>query len=177
MKGCAFRDVSERDMIFSFQFADKGSFSRIAPDLFDLLYANMNEIAPSGYCYEEDREVWLEAVVPAMEKENRQVVLIFADGAAAGYFQYYTTAETLMMEEFQLKRPYQGSGAFRALFSWLLPRLPDGLCFAEAYAHKLNLRSRAILEHLGLQCTGENKNGNSWHFKGAYGVLRDRYCR
>lgn len=163
-------------MTFTFRFADKQNFPQIAPALFDLLHANMSEIAPSGYCYEEDREVWLGAVVPAMEKENRQVVLIFADGAAAGYFQYYTTAETLMMEEFQLKRPYQGSGAFRALFSWLIPQLPVDLRFAEAYAHKRNLRSQVILEHLGLRRAGENKSGNSWYFKGPYGALRDRYC-
>ena len=116
-----------RWLTFTFRFVDKGSFSRVAPALFDLLYANMSEIAPSGYCYEEDRAVWMEAVVPAMEKENRQVVLIYADDVAAGYFQYYTNAERLMMEEFQLKRPYQGSGAFGALFSWLLPQLPQDL--------------------------------------------------
>ena len=164
-------------MLFTFSFANKQDFAQIAPELFDLLYTNMSEIAPSGYCYEEDRAVWMAAVVPAMEKENRQVVLIYADGARAGYFQYYTTAETLMLEEFQLKRPYQGSGAFGALFSWLLPRLPEDLRFAEAYAHKQNLRSQAILEHLGLQRTGENKSGNSWHFGGSYAPLLEKYCR
>ena len=108
-------------MTMSFRFVNKGEFPQFAPVLFDLLHANMSEIAPSGYCYEEDRDVWMEAVVPAMEKANRQVVLIDVDGVMAGYFQYYTTVDTLMLEEFQLKRPYQGSGAFGALFSWLLP--------------------------------------------------------
>ena len=164
-------------MTMSFRFVNKGEFPQFAPALFDLLHANMSEIAPSGYCYEEDRDVWMEAVVPAMEKANRQVVLIDVDGVMAGYFQYYTTVNTLMLEEFQLKGPYQGSGAFGALFSWLLPQLPEDLRFAEAYAHKQNLRSQAILEHLGLQRIGENKSGNYWHFKGLYWLLRTRYCR
>ncbi len=164
-------------MTFTFQYADKSGFPQMAPELFDLLYTNMSEIAPSGYCYEEDRAVWMEAVVPAMEKENRQVVLICADGIAAGYFQYYSTTDTLMLEEFQLKRPYQGSGAFGALFSWLLPILPGDLRFVKAYAHKQNLRSQGILEHLGLQKIGENKSGNSWQFQGPYAALREKYCR
>ena len=164
-------------MKFTFVFADKQNFAHIAPILFDLLYANMNEIAPSGYCYEEDRAVWMDAVVPAMEKEGRQVVLIYADDAAIGYFQYYTNAERLMMEEFQLKRSYQGSGAFGALFSWLLPQLPQDLPLVEAYAHKQNTHSQAILTHLGLQRVGENKSGNSWHFRGLYAALREKYCR
>ena len=164
-------------MRFTFELAGKRDFSKIAPDLFDLLYSNMSEIAPSGYCYEEDRAVWMEAVVPAMEKPNRQVVLIYADGLTAGYFQYYTTTDSLMMEEFQLKPVYQGSGAFGALFGWLLPRLSEDLQIVEAYAHKQNLRSQAILEHLGLRRMGENKSGNSWYFKGCYAVLKSRYCK
>ena len=164
-------------MTFTFQFVDKGIFSQVAPKLFDLLYANMSEIAPSGYCYEEDREVWMEAVMPAIEKANRQVVLIYADGIEAGYFQYYTTKESLMLEEFQLKQPYQGSGAFGALFSWLLPQLPEDLRFVEAYAHKQNLRSQAILGHLKLERVGENKSGNSWYFKGSCKALRNHYDR
>lgn len=164
-------------MHFTFELADKGAFSKFAPDLFDLLYNNMSEIAPSGYCYEEDRAVWMEAVVPAMEKPNRQVVLIYADGLTVGYFQYYTTAESLMMEEFQLKPMYQGSGAFGALFAWLLPHLSEDLQIVEAYAHKQNLRSQTILTHLGMQRVGENNSGNSWRFKGAYTRLKERYDR
>lgn len=163
-------------MIFTFQFTEKHDFARLAPDLFDLLHANMSEIAPSGYCYEEDRAVWLEAVVPAMEKENRHVVLLYADGAPAGYFQYYVTTDTLMMEEFQLKRPYQGSGIFAALFAWLLPGLPADLQFVAAYAHKSNEKSQAILAHLGLAQIGENKSGNSYFYRGSYANLREKYC-
>ena len=37
-----------------------------------------------------------------------------------------------MMEEFQLKPVYQGSGVFGTLFGWLLPRLSEDLQIVEA---------------------------------------------
>ncbi len=48
---------------------------------------------------------------------------------------------------------------------------------AEAYAHKCNEKSQAILERLGLVQMGENKSGNSYYYKGPYADLRAKYCR
>lgn len=42
----------------------------------------------------------------------------------------------------------------------------------EAYANKKNKKSQGILARLGLERIGENKNGNSYHFRGRYEALK-----
>ena len=34
------------------------------------------------------------------------------------------------------------------------------------YANKKNTRSQCLLEHLGFSCIGENRNGNSYRYRG-----------
>ena len=47
--------------------------------------------------------------------------------------------------------------------------------YVEAYANKKNLKSQSILKHLGLVESGENKNGNSFYYKGKYVDLLNKY--
>jgi RimJ/RimL family protein N-acetyltransferase len=45
----------------------------------------------------------------------------------------------------------------------------------EAYADKRNQKSLAVLAHLGLTVMGENKNGISYHLRGSYAELKQKY--
>lgn len=112
--------------------------------------------------------------VPAMKEECRQLVLLYCGGELAGYFQYAVHGTVLMMEEIQIQPEYQGSGLFRRMYLWLEHQLPAGLLDAEAYSHKSNRKSQAVLEHLGLERIGENPNGTSWRYRGPLRMLWER---
>ncbi|MBQ2774543.1 MAG: hypothetical protein IJF40_01475 [Clostridia bacterium] len=158
-----------------FEYADKQKMQEILPVLFDILHSNMSIIAPTGNTYENDMEQWLSNVLPAMQKEVRQIVLMYADDKLVGYFQYYVNSGALMMEEIQIASEYQGSGLFGLFYRWLVKVLPKDIKYVEAYSNKKNHKSQAILEHLGLSKVGENKNGNSFYYKGDYVILLNRY--
>ena len=113
----------------------------------------------------------------AMQEKHRKIVLIYADDNLAGYFQYSLPpdSDSLYMEDMQIQSKYQGSGVFSAFYSWLVKLLPDSIQTVEAHAGKTNYKSQAILEHLGLKCVGENKTGNSFHYKGYYSFVRDKF--
>lgn len=150
----------------TFSFAPKNSLDALLPQLFSILRANMTAIAPTGDSYEEDLALWKAYILPALGDKDRQLVLLHWEGHLAGYFQYAVHGDTLMMEEIQIKPEYQGTGLFRSLYQWLAKELPAGLARAEAYAHKSNQKSQAILEHLGLKKAGENPSGSSWRYQG-----------
>lgn len=153
-------------MKFTFQFADKHTLDHFLSEVFQILHGNMDLIAPAGGTYEEDFAVWQGYIVPAMQEEQRQMVLILCGGDLAGYFQYSIHAGSFMMEEIQIKPEYQGTGLFRELYRWLEKELPSGLVSVEAYSNKNNEKSQKILEHLGLRRVGENKSGSSYHYRG-----------
>lgn len=163
--------------MFEFKFADKLQIEQLLPDLFCILHSNMSLIAPTNNSYEDDFEMWSSYLIPAMKKEQRQIVLMYADDTLAGYFQYYINVDinSLMMEEIQIAKEFQGTGIFSALYKWLVEQLPKDVESVEAYANKKNLKSQSILKHLGLVESGENKNGNSFYFKGAYVNLLNKY--
>ena len=162
-------------MSFQFEIMEKADRESILPALFCLLNANMSEIAPTGNTYEEDFRQWKAAVYPALDRPERQIIIIRDEGALAGYFQYYVNSDTFMMEEIQFERRYWGTGLFKQLYEYLARLIPSHIQYAEAYSHKLNLKSQQILRHLGLEITGENKNGNSYHFRGDCQSMLSRY--
>ena len=162
----------------NFVYLDKHKLDLFLPELYAILHSNMAAIAPTGNSYEEDFQVWYSNVMPAMQKAPRQIVLMYVEGSLAGYFQYYINAATnsLMMEEIQIKAPYHGTGLFTAFYKWLTNQLPEDVLSVEAYAHKTNSKSQGILAYLGLTCQGENKNGNTFYYKGNYADLLQK-CR
>lgn len=160
---------------YEFKYADKQNIEDILPCLFDILYSNMSIIAPTGNTYENDLKEWLSNIIPAMQKEPRQIVLMFADNELVGYFQYYICSDSLMMEEIQIRKDYQRTGLFHLFYSWLIKKLPQNLKHVEAYSNKINYKSQGVLEHLGLIKSGENKNGNSFYYKGDYAILAQKY--
>ena len=162
-------------MQISFCFLDKSKSEMILPMLYDILYSNMNVIAPTGNSYEQDQSEWTSCILPALEKTQRQIVLIYDDDVIIGYFQYYVNSNVFMMEEIQIKKEYHGSGIFGQLYHWLIKMIPHDILYVEAYANKKNIKSQAILKHLGLEVIGENRNGNSFHFRGNYRTFTEKY--
>ena len=163
--------------VISFRYLPKPPTPDVLDEIFDILATNMRVIAPTGMTYEEDRAQWLSCVPPALEKEARQIILIYDRDELIGFFQYYVTADrsVFMMEEIQFKPAYHGSGLFRDLYRYLLPSLPSDIQAVEAYADKRNKKSLAVLAHLGLTVVGENKNGISYHLRGSYAELKQKY--
>ena len=114
------------------------------PRLFDLLYDNMQSVAPTGLSREEEKRQWMEAVSPALEKAPRQIILCFAEEELAGYVQFYTRETLLMVEEVQIAKHYHRSFVFYRLCRFLLEQLPPEIAIVEAYAEKRNRHSRKI---------------------------------
>ncbi len=161
--------------MLAFSYIDKGRPDEELTRLFPILYANMNAIAPTGEGYDRDLEEWLGAVRPALEKPARNIIVISDDEGLAGFFQFYVNETTFMMEEIQFIPEYQGKGVFQKLYAHLAEIVPHDIQFVEAYAHKNNTKSQSILKHLGLQTVGENKNGNSYHFRGDCKLMFKKY--
>ena len=161
---------------FCFEFLDKTQKDCWLPKLFEILYHNMKDIAPSGVSYEEEREEWLSAVGPALDKAPRQIVLIYDGVSLAGYFQYYVNGGIFMVEEIQLVPEYQGTTLFCSLFRFLGEVLPDGIETLAAYAHKSNVRSQRIMKKLGMEQMGEDQGGFCY-FKGDFPRLAARFCK
>ena len=161
----------------SFRYLQKPPTPDILDEIFDILATNMRVIAPTGMTYEEDKAQWLSCVPPALEKDARQILLIYDRDELIGFFQYYVTADhtTFMMEEIQFKAAYRGSGLFGDLYRFLIPRLPADTVSVEAYADKRNTKSLGVLGHLGLTVIGENKNGTSYRLRGGFARLRQKY--
>lgn len=147
------------------QYLDKNEVRRFLPQLFSILHGNMSVIAPTGNTYEQDYALWSDAVAPAMQKENRHIVLIFNDDTLIGYLQYYTNETTFMIEEAQIRSAFQDRGVIRSAFGFVAGFIPSDVRYAEAYANKKNTKSQTILEHHGFARIGENKNGNSYHYR------------
>ena len=59
---------------FEFKLADAQCVNDNLPDMFSILYSNMNAIMPTGHSYEEDYAVWMNYAVPAMQQENPFII-------------------------------------------------------------------------------------------------------
>ncbi len=160
-----------------FLFLDKRKLDVFLPRLFEILHSNMSLIAPTNNSYNDDFEIWSSHVILAIQKEQRQIVLMYVERELVGYFQYNINSDTdsIMMEEIQIIKEFQGTGLFSEFYNWLIKNLPKDIMYVEAYANKKNYKSQSILKLLGLVELGENKNGNSFYYKGKYVDLLNRY--
>ena len=159
----------------TFAFLNKSDFPTLANELFSILADNMEKIAPTGNAREADFKCWFDGVSGGIKHDERQIVLIKKSGGIIGFFQYYSNADTFMMEEIQLRPDYQKKGIFRKLYGFLIDNMNSNIRFVEAYANKNNSKSIGILKKLGLEKIGINKNGCSLHFKGVYNDLLKWY--
>ncbi len=160
---------------FSFCLLDKDKADSVLSDMFDVLYANMSEIAPTGNSYEEDRTNWFTCVLRSLSDEKRQVVLLYDETVFVGYFQYTVLDTLLKMEDIQFQKRYHGSGLFEQLYRWIVQTLPNNVLTVEAIVNKSNSKSQHILEHLGLKQIGETPNKNSYQYRGEYQTIAVRY--
>ena len=161
--------------LITFEFLNKTDFSQKAKEIFDILADNMTVIAPTGNTREEDFACWSDSVSEGLERAERKIVLIKRCDELIGFFQYFTNEDTFRMEEIQLKPEYHGKGIFRKLYGFILPKIDDSIEFVDAFANIQNEKSIAILEHLGLENVGLNKNGRSYYFKGQLKNLKEWY--
>ena len=157
--------------MIGFEYLNKPDFFEFAQQIFDILADNMSAIAPTGNSREEDFSLWSDAVSDGLRRAERQIILIKDNEKLVGFFQYYINENTFMMEEIQFKSEYQGKGVFRALYGFIISHIRKDIELVEAYANISNSKSIAILEKLGLNNIGLNKNGRSYHFKGNYSDL------
>ena len=127
------------------------------PQLFDLFYENMQAIVLSDLPYEQQKQQWLGEVSPALEKAPRQIVLYFVNDTLAGYVQYYTNQNLLMIEEIQIKKAYQHTTLFYGVCKHLATALPADLETIEAFALKQNLNSRKLMQKLGMTQIDEDE--------------------
>ena len=162
-------------LMINFAYLDKDAFDAVAFRIFNILADNMEIIAPTGNEREEDYNCWYNGVSDALKRNERQIILIKDADSIIGFFQYYTTEDTFMMEEVQLKTCYHGKNIFRKLYGFIIENIGKDLRFVEAYANVSNFKSIGILERMGLSKIGMNKNGRSVHFKGSYGELLKWY--
>ena len=159
-----------------FAFLKPEDSSAYTERLFAILHENMSKIAPTGCTREEDFAVWLPAFTAQIKHENRHVILIFDADLLVGYFQYSIDGGTFFMEDIQFAASHQEKhGVFRALYGFVIARLPDTVTTVRAHAAKSNAKSLAVLNGLGLKVIGENKTGRSYVLEGAYSGLLKWY--
>ena len=154
---------------YIFNFLDKQKVSNTLPVLFNILYENMEKIAPFGKSYEEAKTEWLGQLNPAMKKDRRQIVLMYDGDALAGYAQYYTNDTILMIEEIQLKPKYQRRMLLYEFCKFMKAILPSDITYIKAYADKRNINSQKLMEALGMIIVDET--GEFYQYQGFYQKL------
>lgn len=154
--------------MIEFEYLNKVDFSAYSQTIFDILSGNMTKIAPTGNTLEEDFKMWNSCVSEALQRDERQMILVKDKEKLVGFFQYYTNEETFAMEEIQFKPEYQGKGVFRELYSFVFENIKSDLKYVKAYASISNKKSIGILEGFGLKNMGLNKNGHSYCFEGEF---------
>ncbi len=136
--------------------------------LFQILYDNMNPIAPVEDSFDSAYLHWHRVIAHALEDHRRTMLIVCDDEEIVGFFMYACNGLNFLMEEMQLIPRVQSSGIFHAIYAEVLPHLPETVATVEAYAHKNNRRSQEILAHFGLEMIGENKNGSSYRYRGDF---------
>ncbi len=150
-------------MITKFEKLNKSQKDDILPVLFDIYYGNMSRICPGGNPYNIEREEWLTEVSSALEKDPRQIMLMYQNDNLAGFIMYYTGGELLMIEELQIKERYQRTLLLHKLFTYLTELLSSGCARIEAFASEKNYRSLDLMKYLGFCTIGKNEKYNLFH--------------
>ena len=150
-------------MITKFEKLNKSQKDDILPVLFDIYYGNMSRICPRVKPYDVEREEWINEVSPALDKNPRQIILMYQGDDLAGFVMYYTRDDLLMIEELQLKEKYQRTLLLHRLFTYLTELLSSGCARIEAFASEKNYRSLDLMKYLGFCTIGKNEKYNLFH--------------
>ena len=154
-------------MITKFEKLDKQKKCNILPVLFDIYYGNMSRICQTGNSYDIEREEWICEVSSALEKDPRQIILMYQGDDLAGLVMYYTRDDLLMIEELQLKEKYQRTLLLHRLFTYLTELLSSGCSRIEAYANEENYRSLSLMKYLGFNIVDKNERRKLFHLRAA----------
>ncbi len=149
----------------TFQFFNKTQEEVILPQMFDILFTNMNKIAPTGNSYAKDKQEWVAYMASAAEN-NTQIILMYVDEILSGYFQYSIKNDTMLIEEIEIIPKFQRTLLFYSFFKYMSSIIPKSVIYIEAYVNKRNGNSMVIAKKLGMQIMGENRTGTSWHYQG-----------
>lgn len=157
--------------MLTFTYLDKSKKEFFLPKLFDILYDNMKNIAPSELSFDEEMDQWLSTVSPAIDKYPRQIILCF-DEDIAGFMQYYVTEEKLVIEEVQLSGKYQRTTAFFRMCKFLSANIGESTKYIEAFADRRNTSSISMMKKLGMECLNTDNNSPYLHFRGSSEPIR-----
>ena len=152
-------------------FLDKSQKDLWFPQLFDLYYENMHQIAPSGLSRDDERSRWLAAVSPALEKEPRKIILCTDGDTLPGYIQYYTRDDLVMVEEIQIAKDWQNTLLFSQMCRFLARQLPPDIRRIEAWADRRNTASQRLMDRLSMVQT-DRSDADFLHFRGGLEPLR-----
>lgn len=147
--------------MFKFSYLDKCKKTEYLPLLFDILYSNMKDIAPSEFSKNE----FLHEVGSALEKEPRKIVLCYCGNELAGFLMYYTRENMIMVEELQLTKKYQRTRLLYQLCKFMIKILPRNIEYIESFVDKRNTASLSLQVWLGMAIV-EEVNNNLIHLRG-----------
>jgi len=156
------------------RFLDKERELPLLGVLFDLMYDNMKEDASSGLTRGWEKKKWLTEVVPALKKAPRQIVLLYCEGALAGFCMYYINGGVFMIEELQIRREFRSSGVIVELWKFFDRTVPGNTRYMEAYTDTENVYSQKLLGRLGMEIVGWTSDGRLKHFRGEFDKIRNR---
>ena len=159
--------------MYLFCSLNKNEKEHYLPRLFDILYSNMKDIAPSGLSYDEERAEFLLEVSSALDKEPRKIVLCYSDDELIGFLMYYTRQDLLMIEELQLVKRYQRTRAFYSLCRYMKSVLPENIELVESFVHKSNENSISLQKWLGLDAI-EQVSESLLHLRGRASYLKQK---
>lgn len=148
------------------RYLDKDKEQGLLPELFDLLYENMTPIAPFSASFEAEKRQWLSCIGEALQKDPRQMLLLYRGSVLAGFCMYYINGGKLMVEEVQIREAYRRTTLAVELFRFLKGILPQDAVYIEAFADKRNIPSRNLMENHGMEPIGETPDGSCIHYRG-----------
>ncbi len=157
----------------TFTYLNKNEKEKFLPKLFDLLYDNMREIAPTDLTYEQEKAQWLGNVSPALDKSARQIIMCFDDEKLIGYIQYYINDKMIMVEELQLKKAYHCTLTFYRFCKNLIGTLPADIKYIEAFADKRNINSQKLMNKIGMEFI--DITSNFVHMRGNVNEIINRF--
>lgn len=145
------------------RYLDKEKEMGLLDELFDILYRNMETIAPLHGSFQEEKTEWIACIGSALKKPPRQMLLLYAGETLAGFFMFYISGDILMVEEVQVSSPYQRTVLTAELFRFIRYRLLPQVHRVEAYADHRNTVSQHLMSKLGMEQIGDD--GRFLHFR------------
>lgn len=148
------------------RYLDKKTELPLLPELFDLMFENMNAIAPEEAPYEVQKREWLACIGEALTKDPRQIQLIYGDSKLVGFCMYYINNGILMIEELQLRPEFHRTAVLLPLYRFFRKQV-EKIDYVECFAHQTNSHSRSLITKWGLEVVGQTPDGRILHFRGA----------